>query len=271
MSADAIVQVRRARAVTFSLSAASSGVIGNAHSLFQYRSKLREISRVTGPKVSTSRSANSVSLGSAEILVAQIAPADDCADVIRDPRFVVHAAIQTLSVCDELEQRAGPKLRPANGLNTRTSMPGTEANRARSRRVSRSVQIVDQQANADAASRGIDQFTQQQDAAFIVENRVVLHIQRARGPPCKANARGERFHALTRAETGLIVPARSVGRTFRCHSLRQRCRSRRPDHVRRSRRRVRLRRGRAGPATSCQRESQAIEDCSDEHDASLLV
>ena len=40
----------------------------------------------------------------AKILVAEIAAADDRADVIRNPRLVVHAAIQPLTIGDELEQ-----------------------------------------------------------------------------------------------------------------------------------------------------------------------
>ena len=144
-------------------------------------------SRTTGPTASTSRSVNTTAPCGAEVLVADVAAADDRRLVVGGERLVVHPPVDAREVGQEV-QRTPPA--HGNGLKSRTSTCGCASSAAIISSRPARVDVVEQQAHAHAALGCAPHGFGEQRAGIIVAPQVILDVegrlsevqQGARGP-----------------------------------------------------------------------------------------
>ena len=138
-----------------------------------------------------------------EVLVGDVAPAGDREGVVRHEQLVVHAVVDAIELVHRPQQprreaaaARGERIEDAHlGVRGR-GQAGVELVLARG------VEIVDEQAHAHAARRGVAQLTQELLADIVVLHEVVLRIDRLLGTPDQRHTRAESRLALgQKAET----------------------------------------------------------------------
>ena len=148
-----------------------------------------------------------------EILVPQIAPADDGHAVVRQPQLVVHAPV----LLRQVEQPAhGSRHAGAAAQMQRVEHADLDL-RMRRQRGDDPVQaiaggVVEQNAHAHATVGRLEQFLHQHPRADAVMNDVVLQIEAALGVADQLGAGGEGFGAVgQQAKAGAALMGRSLG------------------------------------------------------------
>ena len=171
----------------------------------------------TGPTASTSRSTKSDAVRRAEVLVADVAPADDRRLAVGGERLVVHAAVRPGEVGQVTEPRGA---RITNGLKSRTSMSRVRIERGERRVEAGGVVVVEQQPHAHAAvGRRAQRSSNSSVPDHVLVPDVVLDVERAFGGLGQPHARrervarvGQRIHAgqpgMRRHERAIARPSR---------------------------------------------------------------
>ena len=111
---------------------------------------------------------------------------------------------------DRATRAAKPPLRAGSGLNRRTSKRGCSESAANSASARARVEVVDQDADANAARGGVEERAQELTARAVVLDQVVLDVDRFLGASDQGQARLERLVTF-----GKQAKARQAGGTMR--------------------------------------------------------
>ena len=131
-----------------------------------------------------------------EVLVGDVAATGDDDHAVGDEELVVHPVVEAL----EVEQRRGELgQEPAAPAAERVEQPHLDVRERgepdEQRVAAGRVEIVDEQAHAHAALRGVAHIAQQQVPGLVVVDMVVLQVERPRGAPGEFDPRVERIRA----------------------------------------------------------------------------
>jgi hypothetical protein len=142
-----------------------------------------------------------------EVLVGDVAPARDRHHAVGDEHLVVHAVVQPPEVEDRRRVAAAGTGRAvaAEGIEE-AHLDVRERRQPAQQRVGvRGVEVVDEQADANAALARVAQRRQQQPAGRVVLELVVLDVERRRRALRKLQSRVERIRAeRQQANAGLL-------------------------------------------------------------------
>ena len=132
-------------------------------------------------------------VGLPEVGVADVAAARDSHGPVGDKQLVVHAPVQAREAEQRRDQLGGKAPAPCR---ERIEHAELELRRGRQRQqqgvLAGRVQVVEQQANPHAATRSIAQGTQEGAAGVVVDDLVVLDIERTLRPADQLEPRVER-------------------------------------------------------------------------------
>ena len=171
-------------------------LIGNTRGLFQYSSNSADSRGTIAPATSVSRSMKLAPALTMKYSSAMLRPpATAIAPSAMNSLLCMRRCTRLKSSADAAK-RVMRFCRPAgNGLNSRTSTFGCASRPRNSGSAPGGVQVVDQQAHADAAHAGVAQRAQHVAAGPVVVDLVVLDVERALRAARELDPRGERVLA----------------------------------------------------------------------------
>ena len=154
-----------------------------------------------------------VGLGAAvEVLVAEIASADDRDRVVGHPQLVVHAAVKPLGIAQELEQASDSGLAAGHEWIEQPRLDARNQGRRATYEIAIcGMDIVEQDAHSYTAFGGRGYALQQQVGRAVVADAVVLQVERPFGG---IGERGPRLQGLRAGVDDLHSRQRRVRRAF---------------------------------------------------------
>jgi hypothetical protein len=136
--------------------------------------------RARQDQVEVAEAERHLALVEAEILVADVPPADHREPPVGDPVLVVHAPVEVPAAEDQLEHEAQPSVAPPLRAVEQPHLdPGMRIERGERPLAAERIDVVEQHAHGDAAIGGGQHLPRQQPPGQVAAPDIVLQVERA--------------------------------------------------------------------------------------------